>query len=511
MSAVPRTPPVQRLPAAYSLTPHLIYPHRLYLLHVIASALALAAMVPAMWTLQVSSGHWISTLLIGLGWPHLARWRYRRSRHPNRAEMQNVLVDGVLAGMALPLIAFNLPISAALLAVTCFAAMFGGGPRLLAGNLLAFALGVLAGIPIYGLHWSPGLDGLSFLASLPLALLAPLALLHVGYDVTRGLHHRRNELELRGWHDGLSGLFNRSHWEDTVRAEFARSRRTGQPATLVLADLDHFKQINDLYGHAEGDSVIRRFADLLRTNLRDIDVPGRYGGEEFGILLPLTPLPEAMEVVRRLHRRLHEAPLSRHRTITASFGVAELSADIDSPETWIRQADLTLYRAKYDGRDRIAERSAAPAASSAIDGTPPRSPPRSPLRPALSPRDPAVLAQLLQGIDIADTPVAMYNPDDQLVMANDAYIRLHGIPPGVVRFADVIRHAHRLRQGVALDNDPDTWLADVQRQRRRAPRRLFPVTTLDGVRFQGIEVCFNDGWILTTLVAAGPTGLASPA
>jgi len=507
MSAVPRTPPVQRLPAAYSLTPHLIYPHRLYLLHAIATVLAVVAMAPAMWTLQVPLEHWLTTLAFGLGWPHLARWRYRRSRNPNRAEMQHVLIDGLLAGMGLPLIAFNLPIGTALIAVTCFAAMFGGGPRLLAGNLLALAVGVLAGIPFYGLHWEPGLDWLSFLASLPLAWVAPMGLLRIGYDVTQGLHHRRNELELRGWHDGLSGLFNRTHWEDTVRAEFARCRRTGQAATLILADLDHFKQINDLYGHAEGDSVIRRFADLLRTNLRDIDVPGRYGGEEFGILLPLTPLPEAMEVVRRLHRRLHEAPLSRHRTITASFGVAELTADIDTPETWIRQADLTLYRAKYDGRDRIAERSAAPVASSAQEGPPSH----APLRPALSPRDPAVLAQLLQGIDIADTPVAMYNPDDQLVMANDAYIRLHGIPPGVIRFADVIRHAHRLRQGVALDSDPETWLRDVQRQRRRAPRRLFPVTTLDGVRFQGIEVCFNDGWILTTLVAAAPAGLASPA
>ncbi len=495
MSTAPRTPPAQRLPAAYSLTPHLIYPHRLYLLHAVATALAVLAMAPAMWTLRVPLEHWITTLVFGLGWPHLARWRYRRARNPNRAEMQHVLVDGLLAGMGLPLIAFNLPIGTALVAVTCFAAMFGGGPRLLAGNLLALAAGVGIGIPFYGLHWAPGLDWLSFLASLPLAWVAPMGLIHIGFDVTQGLHHRRNELELRGWHDGLSGLFNRMHWEDTVRAEFARCRRTGQAATLILADLDHFKQINDLYGHAEGDSVIRRFADLLRTHVRDIDVPGRYGGEEFGILLPLTPLPEAMEVVRRLHRRLHEAPLSRHRTITASFGVAELGPDIDSPEAWIRQADLALYRAKYDGRDRIAERSV-------VRVVPNGPAPQAPLRPVLSPREPAVLSQLLQGIDIADAPVAMYNPDDHLVMANAAYIRLHGIPPGVMRFADVIRHAHRLRQGVALDADAETWLQDVQRQRRRSPRRIFSVATLDGRRFQGIEVCFNGGWVLTTLVAA---------
>jgi len=488
-----RTPPLSRVSKHYPLAPHLIYPRRLYLLRTLGCAFALLAILPVLHEIHAPTWQWMLVLTVGLVWPHTAWWRYLHTRDPNRTEAKTLMLECALVGACLPMLKFSLAASLTLLAVTNVCAVIGGGLPQLTRGWLAQLAGLVLGVLVFGMHVPPAPDLGLTLAALPMALVLPLGILHTSHDVIQNLRRRRVELERRGWHDGLSGLFNRGRWEETVRAEFARCRRTGQPATLVLVDLDHFKQINDLYGHAEGDSAIRRFADLLRSDLRDIDVPGRYGGEEFGILLPHTSSAEAVDVMRRLQRRLHEAPLSRHRTITASFGVAQLGADIDSADAWIRQADLMLYRAKYDGRDRIAERGNAPAPAPRRTG---------PLRPVLSPRNPDVLSQLLQGIDVADTPVAMYDPDDKLVMANEAYVRLHAIPPGVEHFEDIIRYTHAQRLGPDLGvDDVELWLRDIQKQRRSTPRRIFPVVTYDGNRFRGIETCFNGGWVLTTMVA----------
>lgn len=488
-----RTPPLSQVSRHYPLAPHLIFPRRLYLLRTLGLLFSLLAIVPVLCALHAPAWQWWGIVLLCLIWPHAAWWRYLRSRDPNRTEGTTLLIECAMVGLVVPLMHFSLAASLTLLAVAQVCAVIGGGLHLLTRAWLAQLAGLGVGALLFGVHAPPPPTLELTFAALPLAFVLPLGVLHTSHEVIQNLRRRRIELERRGWHDGLSGLFNRGRWEETVRAEFSRCRRTGQPATLVLVDLDHFKQINDLYGHAEGDSAIRRFADLLRTDLRDIDVPGRYGGEEFGILLPHTPSAEALEVVRRLQRRLHEAPLSRHRTITASFGVAQLSPDIDSPDAWIRQADLMLYRAKYDGRDRIAERGAGMAPLAAHSG---------PLRPVLSPRDPDVLSQLLQGIDVAESPVAMYDPDDKLVMANEAYVRLHSIPPGVEHFSDIIRHAHRQPHGPDLGvDDVEAWLRDIQRQRRSNKRRIFPVITHDGQRFRGIETCFNGGWVLTSMVA----------
>ena len=488
-----RSPPLSRVSKHYPLAPHLIFPRRLYLLRTVGGLFALLAVFPVLHQIHAPLWQWFAVGVLGLGWPHVAWLRYLRTRDPNRTEAATLLAESVFIGLAVPMMEFSLPASLTLLAVNMVCAVIGGGLPLLTRAWLAQCAGLVGGVLLFGIHRPPIPEIHLTLTSLPMALVLPLGILHTSHEVIENLRRRRMELERRGWHDGLSGLFNRGRWEETVRAEFARCRRTGQPATLVLVDLDHFKQINDLYGHAEGDSAIRRFADLLRTDLRDIDIAGRYGGEEFGILLPHTPSNEAMEVVRRLQRRLHEMPLSRHRTITASWGVAQLVDEIDSPDAWIRQADLMLYRAKYDGRDRIAERGTGAV-------TAPK--PRGPLRPMLSPRDPDVLSQLLQGIDVADTPVAMYDPGDRLVMANEAYVRLHQIPQGVDHFEDIIRHVHEQRIGPDLGvDDVELWLSDVQRQRRSRPRRIFPVVTHDGQRFRGIETCFNDGWVLTSMVA----------
>ena len=157
--------------------------------------------------------------------------------------------------------------------------------------------------------------------------------------------------------DELTQLANRRRFTETLAVEVRRAERFSDPLALVLADLDDFKQINDRYGHQTGDEVLRRFSDVLRENVRDFDLPVRYGGEEFAVLLPETGLEGAEQLARRLqsallHLRLPETG-SDKPPVTASFGVASFPA-ARSAEELLSAADGALYRAKAAGKNRVA-------------------------------------------------------------------------------------------------------------------------------------------------------------
>jgi diguanylate cyclase (GGDEF)-like protein len=487
--------PLSRVARNYPLAPYLAFPRRIYLQRIVATLLAMLMMATVLHALQKPWLLWAGPVLASAWWPHVAWWRYRHSREPNRTETHNLLGDHAFAGLWLPLLDFNLAMMGVGLATLGLAAMSGGGLSLAVRGVLVYAAGVAVGLFCFGFRWHPVPSLATVLASLPLLWLVPLGIAHTGHEVIERLQRKRRELERRSWHDGLSNLFNRGHWETRVRAEFARCRRTGQSATLVLVDLDHFKKINDLYGHAAGDQAIRNFADLLRKNLRDFDVPARYGGEEFGILLPHTTPADAMDVVNRLRARLHATPLLEQHPITASFGIASIADDLEDHVHWIRVADQMLYSAKYGGRDRIVAREDAPAKT-------PAAATRAALRPLMSSRDPAVLSQLLQGLDVAETPLALFDPGDRLVLANGAYLHLHDLPPDAETFADIIRWQHPRTTGPRIDAEPDAWLRRVNAHRRQQVHHAFQLDTHEGRSLRGVETCFNDGWVLMALLAA---------
>jgi diguanylate cyclase (GGDEF)-like protein len=157
--------------------------------------------------------------------------------------------------------------------------------------------------------------------------------------------------------DDLTGLVNRRRFIEAFQAAIERARTFGEPLTVILADLDDFKRINDAFGHHGGDVVLRWFADLVRSHVRDVDVPGRIGGEEFAILLPGTDAERAANVAERMRSSLSASPVpvsaERKVSVTASFGVADLGAD-DSGDDLLRAADDALYRAKSQGKNRVA-------------------------------------------------------------------------------------------------------------------------------------------------------------
>lgn len=170
--------------------------------------------------------------------------------------------------------------------------------------------------------------------------------------------------------DPLTHLYNRRYLTKALDRELLRAERTGDCLSLVILDIDHFKVINDTYGHQNGDKVLSIIAEVTQAHLRCYDIAARYGGEEFVLVLPSTSLAGGVEVARRLRNEVQAisfAPPMASLTITISLGVALFpSPSVDDMESLIRQADEALYRAKQNGRNRVETMSSMPALNTSL-------------------------------------------------------------------------------------------------------------------------------------------------
>jgi len=182
------------------------------------------------------------------------------------------------------------------------------------------------------------------------------------YDVTdvatnrRQLQAANQELQRLSSTDRLTGLFNRGHWEEMLRQDYARHRRYERNAALVMFDIDHFKKINDSYGHQAGDAVIQQTAELVRQCTRDADIAGRYGGEEFVVLLPDTDSEGAVTFAERLRQSIEAYEVvheGRSIRFTVSLGIADLSEPTNGYAQLIERADIALYSSKASGRNQV--------------------------------------------------------------------------------------------------------------------------------------------------------------
>lgn len=154
--------------------------------------------------------------------------------------------------------------------------------------------------------------------------------------------------------DGLTGLLNRKTWELDAEQEYKRFKRHEHPCSLVMFDIDHFKNINDSYGHPAGDEVIRQTAAAVKSCIRDIDIAGRYGGEEFTIVLSDTDTEGALVVAERIRNKIQELTVHYEDfaiQFTVSLGVALLTQQMANRTAWIDCADKALYQAKKNGRN----------------------------------------------------------------------------------------------------------------------------------------------------------------
>jgi diguanylate cyclase (GGDEF)-like protein len=182
------------------------------------------------------------------------------------------------------------------------------------------------------------------------------------HGVTRNITERKRleqKLQIQATTDGLTGIFNREHFWTRANEELQRIQRYGGVCSLLMVDIDHFKQVNDTYGHAVGDAVLQWITRLCREAIRDTDLFGRVGGEEFAILLLETDAAGAVAVAERLRQSIYDNHFVNDEGIgiplRVSVGVAEYQKATESLSELMVRADKALYRAKSEGRNKVVE------------------------------------------------------------------------------------------------------------------------------------------------------------
>ncbi|HET7557668.1 MAG TPA: diguanylate cyclase [Rhodanobacteraceae bacterium] len=297
-----------------------------------------------------------SLALYGFAWPHLALLLAKRSERPMRVERTSLLIDSTIGAGWIVLMDFNLLPSVVLATMLAMDCVGVGGVRLLLRGLFVQTIAFAAAILLFGLHPVVTTDQAELVASLPLMMFYPLAVATMANQLNRRVHNQNRLLARISSMDGLSELLNRAHWEGAVAGALDNRKIDGRPVSLLMIDIDHFKQINDYYGHVVGDDVIGRVGAIIRRSMREGDIAGRYGGDEFGVVLNGVSAAMAAQVAERIRASVHAASFEQAEDLrcTLSIGIAEADGRVASAREWIRQADAALYDAKTQGRNRLA-------------------------------------------------------------------------------------------------------------------------------------------------------------
>lgn len=320
---------------------------------------------------------WAALVLQFLVCPHALYWWARRTPDSLRAEMNNIRLDALCFGAWTAALGFPLWIVMLLLVPTAMnLAVFRGAQGLCQAVALQ-VLGALGVVSLLGWRFAPDV-------SLPVALMSVATV--AAYLVLFGLsahgrsvklHRTRNQLrdnavtlraqldEIRllqarlkedAEHDHLTGLYNRRYLSATLGRELARCHRESSPLSVMMIDIDHFKQINDQHGHLFGDQVLAKVALTLSTSLRAGDVACRYGGEEFLLLTPNMNSATALVRAEELRQKVQALEMTANGQqvpVRVSIGVADAPRNRPNAQTVIAQADAALYQAKALGRNRV--------------------------------------------------------------------------------------------------------------------------------------------------------------
>lgn len=328
---------------------------RLYTSRTLGLALGLLCVSAAMYPLDPAPWVWGLMVFNGVFWPHVAYQWARRAKVPFHAEHRTILVDAFLGGFWVAAMQFNPLPSVATLSMMAMNNVAIGGLRFLLVGTVAQILGIGIGWLLFTPAFIPTTSPLQMFACMPLLILYPLALGWICFRQATTLGRQKRELLALSRTDSLTGLLNHGAWKDQLEIEFQRCQRQQQGGAIALIDIDHFKTINDTYGHVAGDIVLRQLSKMLKQNLRVTDVAGRYGGDEFCVLLPDLPLDSAAAAMDALRDRFatlgyEQSPALK---VSLSIGLAAFNPAHADATLWLNDADQALYEAKTTGRNRV--------------------------------------------------------------------------------------------------------------------------------------------------------------
>jgi len=331
-------------------------PRRIYRLRMLGMGLAALPVGAVLIEHDAGWGTWAWLGFTALLWPQLAYWLALRQREPFRGEIRNLLFDSMLAGMWVPLMAFNLLPSVLLVTLATVDKISTGIDRLWYWSLPLMLAGALLAGALTGFELRPVTSMPVMLACLPMLLIHSIAVSQASYRLVRKVKRQNRLLDEISRRDALTGLDSRGHWQEQASMLLSQCADTGEHATLMMIDIDHFKAINDRHGHAAGDDVLRGVAGVIQHSIRTLDCAGRLGGDEFAVLLRGSDLLAAENVAQRIREgvqalRLQSAPGLQP---TVSLGLARADAPSTGLRAWLEAADRALYRAKSNGRNQWA-------------------------------------------------------------------------------------------------------------------------------------------------------------
>lgn len=332
-------------------------PRQVYPLRLLGMGLGGVALATVLHENDAGAGSWAWLGFTALLWPQLALWLALRSPHPHRAERRNLLFDSALAGLWVPLMHFNLLPSVMLLTLATVDKISTGIPRLWLQSLPVMLAGLVLGSVVTGLAFQPATSMAVILACLPMLLIHTIAVSLAANRLIARIREQNRALDQLQRVDALTGLAGRRHWQQQAEAAFGRQRADGTRVTLLMVDIDRFKDINDQYGHAAGDDVLRLVAGILRRRLGEADHAGRFGGDEFAIVLAGTGRDDALVLAEGMRRDVEATVASLPHPglrCSVSIGVAEAGLAHTGFRQWLEAADRALYAAKHAGRNQVA-------------------------------------------------------------------------------------------------------------------------------------------------------------
>lgn len=334
----------------------LSFARRIYMPRTVGLGIGCICVTAALYPLGMPSWVWILMLLNGFAWPHLAYQMACRSPFPYQAERRNIIGDSLCGGFWAAAIQFNPIVTVTILSMMTMNNIAAGGPRLFLQGAAAQIVGVLIAWLLFGIAFTSTATPIQVWACLPSLTIYPLAVGMVFYRLAFKLSEHKRALSALSRTDSLTGLLNHGAWKDLLHFKFKQCKQQQAAAVIALIDIDHFKAINDTYGHLIGDAVLRQLSIELKCNLRESDLAGRYGGDEFCVILPNMPLHQARDVMERLRVVISDY---RHQDVPAlrvslSIGLAEYQSTFTEATTWLNDADKALYTAKNTGRNKIS-------------------------------------------------------------------------------------------------------------------------------------------------------------
>lgn len=333
----------------------LSFAKRMYLPRSVGLGIGFFCIAAALYPANLPAWAWALMIFNGYAWPHVAWQLARRSKQPYRAERRNLIYDSIAGGFWAGAMGLNPLPTVTALSMMAMNNIAAGGPKLfLVGGLAQIAGGLLA-------YWIflptlfPAITQIQVYACLPMLVIYPMAIGLVCYRVAVQLSQHKKALQKLSTTDSLTGLMNHGGWNELLHVEFSRARTSQRLSSVALIDIDHFKTINDTYGHIIGDSVLKQLSATLVSSLRDSDIPGRYGGDEFCVILPDTTLAQATEILERLRCTVNEHYDARlpGMKLSLSIGIAAHGPHLPDAGMWLHEADMALYDAKSTGRNRV--------------------------------------------------------------------------------------------------------------------------------------------------------------